>query len=121
MTESNATKEHAIRIAGRSKVFSCRDGEPVLFSIERATSSHERPPVRIGCRRGGCGACRVRVISGSYETLKMSRYHVSEQEQEEGYALSCRLIARSDLVIEPAYRPPRAPDETRNERQREEV
>ncbi|MAM13368.1 MAG: ferredoxin [Rhizobiaceae bacterium] len=121
MTESNATKEHAVRIAGRTRVFSCRDGEPVLLSIERATSSHEHPPVRIGCRRGGCGACRVRVISGSYETLKMSRYHVSEQEQEEGYALSCRLIARSDLVIEPAYRAPRAPEETRNERQREEV
>ena len=59
--------------------------------------------VRIGCRKGGCGACRVRVLSGRYTTKKMSRAHVSIGEEAQGFALSCRLLAESDLVLRPAF------------------
>ena len=53
----------------------------------------------IGCRGGGCGVCRVRVLEGEYLTSPMSREHVSEAEQEAGYALGCCLFPRSDLVL----------------------
>ena len=53
----------------------------------------------IGCRGGGCGVCRVRVLEGEYHTSPMSREHVSEAEQEAGYALGCCLFPRSDLVL----------------------
>jgi ferredoxin len=55
--------------------------------------------VPVGCRGGGCGICRVRVIEGTYRTGKMSRRHVSEEDLAKGYALACRLYPTSDLVL----------------------
>ena len=46
------------------------EGERVLVALERAQGFGQlknlprRLPV--GCRRGGCGVCRVRVLSGEY-------------------------------------------------------
>lgn len=96
-----------IWIRGETDPYLCAPGEKALSALER---DHARS-VRVGCRQGGCGACRVRVISGDYETGKMSRVHVSEAEEAVGYALSCRLIPRSDLVLEPAFRGPRPKEE----------
>jgi ferredoxin len=55
--------------------------------------------VRIGCFGGGCGACNVLVIEGSGRTGRMSRRHVSAEEEAERWVLACRLIPESDLVI----------------------
>ena len=56
--------------------------------------------IPVGCRGGGCGICRIRVLSGDYKTEKMSRKHVSEEEQARGMALACRVYPRSDLRVE---------------------
>lgn len=56
--------------------------------------------IPVGCRGGGCGVCRIRILDGQFETKKMSRKHVSDQEQAEGVALACRVYPRSDLCIE---------------------
>jgi len=53
----------------------------------------------IGCRGGGCGVCRVRIIEGDYHTGRMSREHVSEADEAAGYALGCRLYPESDLLL----------------------
>ena len=54
----------------------------------------------VGCRGGGCGVCRVVVHSGSYETGRMSRRHVTIDQATTGFALACRLYPAGDLVIE---------------------
>ena len=54
---------------------------------------------QIGCRGGGCGVCRIRVLAGEYHTSTMSRDHVSETEQQAGFALGCCLFPRSDLLL----------------------
>ena len=85
----------------------------MLLALERQGVT----AIRVGCRQGGCGACRVRVVSGTYETKKMSRNHVSEEEAAQGYALSCRLLPTSDLLLEPAFRGPKRKDaETENQK-----
>ena len=56
--------------------------------------------IKVGCRKGGCGMCKVRVLTGVYQTLKMSRAHVTEQEEQQGFALACRTQVGGDLVIE---------------------
>lgn len=95
-----------IWITGNPEPHRCGADEKVLSALERDHVTE----VRVGCRQGGCGACRVKVVSGTYTSGKMSRAHVSEEEGKEGYALSCRLFPRSDLVLEPAFRGPgRAP------------
>lgn len=77
--------------------------ERVLVILERAqgfgrlTNMPRRLPV--GCRRGGCGICRVRVTAGSYRTTAMSRTHVSPDEEAEGVVLACAIYPRSDLSL----------------------
>ena len=101
--------DHAlqIRISGQTAAYACAPGEKALSALERGNVKS----VRVGCRQGGCGACRVRVVSGEYETGKMSRAHVTEEEEEAGFVLSCRLFPKTDLVLEPAFRGPRRMDQ----------
>lgn len=85
--------------------------EPVTFTVgagrkvlhEMAMSG--RMPLVVGCRGGGCGACRVHVLEGTYEALRMSARHVSPDDLATGVVLACRIVPTSDLVVEPAPSP----------------
>lgn len=86
---------HLIEVVGGSR-FACAEGERVLIAMERATHDD----IFVGCRGGGCGICKVRVVDGDYRTGKMSKLQVSEEEAAAGYALACRLYPLGDLKIE---------------------
>ena len=86
---------HRIRIVGGGE-FICSEGERVLLAMERCGSSD----IGVGCRGGGCGICRVRVVGGEYKTGKMSAAKISETERAAGFALACRVFPVSDLLIE---------------------
>lgn len=47
------------------------------------------------CRGGNCGACSVRLISGSTEEIQSPAY-----ESRKGEVLTCSVIPTSDVVIE---------------------
>ena len=68
--------------------------------IRYGVGGRMRECIPVGCRGGGCGVCRIRVIDGEYELKKMSRKHVSETEQEQGVALACRVYPLGDMKIE---------------------
>lgn len=76
--------------------FPCSAEEAVLLAAMRASPT----PISVGCRGGGCGVCKVRIVSGQYAVGKMSRAQVSAQQEAEGQALACRLYPRSNLVLE---------------------
>lgn len=76
--------------------FEVRHGQRVLHEMIKRQVAE----IPVGCRGGGCGVCRVRVVEGDYRTRRMSRKHVSEAEEADGLALACRLIPTSDLVVE---------------------
>lgn len=99
-----------VTIHGWSGTIRVADEQTLLAAMEAQVIWPNPMPIRVGCRRGGCGACRIRVLSGDYRTGKMSRAHVSEDEQQQGYALACKLVPLSDLEIETAFRGPREPD-----------
>lgn len=65
-----------------------RVGVPILKAIP------------VGCRGGGCGICKIKVVSGDFVTGKMSKKHVTDNEGSQGYTLACRAFPRSDLVFE---------------------
>lgn len=78
-------------------------GERVLVALERAQGlghlkglTHRLP---VGCRRGGCGICRVRILSGQYRRDLMSREHISLEDETEGRVLACAIYAESDLSL----------------------
>jgi ferredoxin len=71
-------------------------------SVSRAMKRAGVRMTLIGCRGGGCGVCRVQIIDGKYRTVRMSREHVSEEEEIMGYALGCCLYPQSDLILRAA-------------------
>lgn len=75
--------------------FTCGGDERVLLAMERSGAGD----IGVGCRGGGCGICRVKVIEGEYRTGKMSAAKVPESDRQAGYALACRLFPSGDLVI----------------------
>lgn len=63
------------------------------------------PAIPIGCRGGGCGVCRVEVMSGNYRTKRMSSRHISDDDLANGVVLACRIFPESDLTVRPAVAP----------------
>ena len=84
-----------IHIENSDDIFPCADGVDVL----RAMECLGRKGIPVGCRGGGCGVCKVRVIEGRYRTGPMSRACVSVEEQAQGYVLACKLIPEADLRL----------------------
>jgi Na+-transporting NADH:ubiquinone oxidoreductase subunit NqrF len=58
-----------------------------------------RRGIPVGCRGGGCGVCKVRIDSGEVRTEKMSRQHVSVEDQAAGVVLACRAYPCSDVQL----------------------
>ncbi|GAA3525936.1 2Fe-2S iron-sulfur cluster-binding protein [Zobellella aerophila] len=83
-----------------------RDGQPPEQFIVQpgqtllagAEAVHNRP-VPVGCRGGGCGLCRVRILAGDYQRGRMSRAYISIQDEQDGVALACRVLPLTDMDI----------------------
>jgi|1185.fasta_scaffold351396_2 ferredoxin len=57
-------------------------------------------PIPTGCQQGGCGMCKVKVLDGEYaQELVRSHDALSNEELENGYALACCMMPKSDLEI----------------------
>jgi ferredoxin len=67
-------------------------------SLLQAIEAGALTTLSIGCRNGGCGICRVRVLSGTYEKGKMSRKFVSVAAEQERVALACKVYPTGRLV-----------------------
>ncbi len=91
-------RKFTIHVVGDSKEYFCYEGQRLLHAIENGGCQC----INVGCREGGCGVCRVKVHSGDYHTGVMSHDHVSDNEKEQGYALSCRIFPEGDLLVEAA-------------------
>ena len=90
------TKKHTITVKNKGISFTCAEDEPVLSRM----FNNGKWPLRYGCYGGGCGICRMKVISGEWVAFKpMSAAHVSEADKKEGVVLLCCIQPRSDLVI----------------------
>ncbi|MTJ83323.1 MAG: 2Fe-2S iron-sulfur cluster binding domain-containing protein [Telmatospirillum sp.] len=98
---------HLVRIEDGGDCL-CAPGESVLAALGRAGLC----VIAVGCRGGGCGVCRVRVLEGRYRTGRVSRAHLNADDEEAGFSLACRLYPESDLTIKAAGPP--APDVVTN-------
>jgi ferredoxin len=80
--------EHLVTDLARGHSFGCWEGETLLNAAVRSG----RQIIRVGCRAGGCGMCKVQVIGGLFKIGKMSRAQVSEAEESQGFVLACRTL-----------------------------
>ena len=86
---------HQITIESTGEIFRCAEDVNVLAAMEQSRC-HGIP---VGCRNGGCGACKVRITSGRFLTRKMNRAVVSAQEEAEGCVLACKTYAQGDIAV----------------------
>ena len=71
----------------------CNAGDNLLELARRANVAIDAP-----CSgNGSCGKCRVRLIEGELETVK-SR-HITDEEYEAGWRLSCNSKVKSDCTV----------------------
>ena len=72
------------------------DGETLLRALARVGLRY-----RVGCKRGGCGICKVQLKLGevSYER-PIAESVLSDDERVEGLCLSCRAVPITNVVIE---------------------
>ncbi|KVS75515.1 MULTISPECIES: 2Fe-2S iron-sulfur cluster binding domain-containing protein [Burkholderia cepacia complex] len=75
--------------------YRCGPNLSLLHGMEKA----RRESVPVGCRNGGCGICRVRILEGTYQVLKMSRAQVSEADEAEKIVLACKVLPLSDIRL----------------------
>ena len=87
---------HRIKVQDTGGEFDCREDEFILEAMRRNGSG----PIHYGCYGGGCGVCKMKVVSGAYRIeKKMSRAHVTEQELEDGIILICCAKPCSDITL----------------------
>ena len=91
-----ATARFAVRIEDTGETYRCADTRSLLEGMEALG----RKGIPVGCRGGGCGVCKVQIISGEYEARKMSRSYVSAEEIAQGIVLACRVYPRSEIRLE---------------------
>lgn len=96
MTLDIVSKTHRIAVEDSGQQFDCPEDKTVLSAMK----ADGHGPLHYGCFGGGCGVCKMRVVSGSYHVIqRMSRAHVSEAEQAEGILLICCIEPRGDLIL----------------------
>ena len=93
--------KHKVSVPGSGEEFACGEDQHLLQGMQNfRVGKPLLEVIPVGCRGGGCGICRVHILSGEYESKKMSRKHIPEDDQARGIVLACRVYPRRDLCIE---------------------
>ena len=85
-----------INVSDLDVEFTCSEQDTVFDGLVRTSSG----VIINGCHGGGCGVCKIEVLSGSYEAFgTMSCAHVSSEDRALGRVLACKIRPRDDIVI----------------------
>ena len=80
---------------GVTRFIECRDGETVADASYRS-----RINIPLDCRDGVCGTCKSFCESGRYELGEyVPDEAMTEEEEAEGYVLTCQMVPESDCVV----------------------
>lgn len=84
-----------ITIKDTGEVYSCGETKHLLAGMIQLG----KKGIPVGCRSGGCGVCKVKILSGDYVSKKMSRDHVTKEEESDGIVLACRVFPQTDMSL----------------------
>ncbi|MCP4597132.1 2Fe-2S iron-sulfur cluster binding domain-containing protein [Neptuniibacter sp.] len=88
--------KYRVQVVNQDREFFCSSENNLLVGMERDNTEC----IDVGCRGGGCGVCKVRIVEGDFSSKRMSKAHITEQDRDEGFVLACRIFPTSDLKIE---------------------
>ncbi|MPZ63191.1 MAG: 2Fe-2S iron-sulfur cluster binding domain-containing protein [Propionibacteriales bacterium] len=80
----------------------CEDGESLLDAALR-----QRRLIRYGCKHGGCGTCKARLVAGDVDEPGSS-FALTDEERAEDIILACAsrpLESFGELKIRRSHRP----------------
>lgn len=87
---------HKITLPQINHAFDCAQDETILDAGLRQGFN-----LRHGCKHGGCGSCKARVVAGEVDMdAATSSFALMSFEREEGYTLLCSSRPFSDVTIE---------------------
>ena len=95
---------HRVQIHNTQETFACGEETSLLAAMEQLRCKG----IPVGCRNGGCGVCKVRVVQGRCEKGRASRAVLCEDEEAQGCVLACKTYPRSDMEVEVVGRMARA-------------
>jgi ferredoxin len=72
-----------IRILRLEHSFACADGETIL-----AAALRQGLYLRHGCKKGGCGTCKAKLVEGDVE-MPPGLFALSSDERADGWILLC--------------------------------
>ena len=98
MNIESSTDQQAfqIKVINRSESFICHEGQSLLAGMEY----QQAQCIEVGCRGGGCGMCKIKVLQGEFNSKRMSKAHINEEERAAGFVLACRIFPSTDMRIE---------------------
>lgn len=79
---------------GVTRIIQCDDDEKVTDAAFR-----QKINLPMDCRDGVCGTCKCFVEKGEYELEFYMDESMSDEEAEQGYALTCQMLPESDCVV----------------------
>jgi len=85
---------YSVCIESTEHVFQVNEGESVLDAALRQSIA-----LPYGCRGGGCGACKGKLLEGSVSYPDGLPDALSENEHNDNYALFCQAVPNNDLLI----------------------
>lgn len=96
MVDAGAGPAHTITVRDTGVTFPAAPAKTLLLSALQAGVG-----LPYGCAAGGCGACKVRLVSGAVDMLPYERAALSQAEHDAGWILTCCARPRGPCDIAP--------------------
>ena len=85
----------AISVQTSGIQFEAQPGESLL-----AAGIRQGIGLPYGCKDGACGSCKCKLVSGQVAQSNFQRKALSEDEEAQGFVLTCSAKALSDITLE---------------------
>lgn len=96
MTSSDAGQPlFSVLVQPSGRTFNVAVGEAVL-----AAGIRQGIGLPYGCKDGACGSCKCKLVSGSVHHGVHQTKALSQEEEANGFVLTCCAVPHSDLVLE---------------------
>ena len=89
-------KNFNLTMKDNEKSFLGQESKHILDSM--LLSSINKAPR--GCHGGGCGVCKIKILSGEFTKLSMSEKYISKDAEDAGFVLACRVFPKSNIEFE---------------------
>lgn len=87
---------NTFKVVVREKEIIVKEHETILNASQRQAGG-----IFVGCKGGGCGMCKVKVVSGDTIDGISSKSVLPDEDHVAGYRLACQSKPATDMVIDP--------------------